>query len=119
MTAIAQREGELRVILDELTELGKNSIRDQVSRLREFAMERLSKLRELVSHREGVDQFRAVPGEHFGTFTLEVVEEQGTKSYRARGRVDLLGGSGVVRPGGAGGPIQSVRAIEFSLPIAA
>jgi site-specific DNA recombinase len=103
MTAIAQREIELREILNELTEPGKNSIPDQVSRLREFAMERLSKLRELVSHPESVDQFRAVLGEHFGTFTLEVVEEQGTRSYRARGTVDWFGGSSVARTGGAGG----------------
>ena len=56
-----------------------------------------------MSHPESVDQFRAVLGEHFGTFTLEVVKEQGRKSYRARVSVEFFGGSSVARKGGAGG----------------
>jgi hypothetical protein len=76
---------------------------DLIGRL--FALEKQAKD---MSAAESVDQFRAVLGEHFGTFTLEVVEEQGTKSYRAKGSVDLFGGSSVARTGGAGGQNRTV-----------
>lgn len=66
-------------------------------------MERLTKLRELVTHRDSVDQIRAILGEHFGTFTLEAIEENGKKSYRAKGNIDLFRGAEMARTGGAGG----------------
>ena len=103
MEAIALRETELRELLDKLTESGKDSIPGRIAGLKEFAMERLSKLRELVTHPESVDQMRAVLAEHFGTFTLEPIEESGKKSYQAKGSVDLFRGAEMARTGGAGG----------------
>jgi hypothetical protein len=42
-----------------------------------------------------------------------------TKIYAVRGKVDFFGEQAMIRVGGAGGPVCTVRATKFSLPIAA
>jgi chromosome segregation ATPase len=103
MTAITEREGELKNITDYLLEPGPGSLTETFGNLRSIALEHLAKLRKLVSHPENVDQTRAVLAEHFGTFKLEPVNENGKLTYRAHGKVDFFGDRAMARTGGAGG----------------
>ena len=48
----------------------------------------------------------------------EQVKDAGGWSYKAEGSVNFFGES-LVRVDGAGGPIESVRAYAFTLPVAA
>jgi site-specific DNA recombinase len=103
MTAIAERDGELKSITDRLLEPGPGSLTETLGNLRAIALEHLANLRKLVSHPENVEQTRAVLAEHFGTFKLEPVNENGKSTYRAHGKVDFFGDKAVARTGGAGG----------------
>jgi hypothetical protein len=71
MTAIGERERELQAITNKLLEPGPESLRATLDELRTFAVSRLTKIRELISHPESIDLARAVLAEHFGTFTLD------------------------------------------------
>ena len=84
--------------------------------LRTFAVSRLTKIRDLISHPESIDLARAVLAEHFGTFTLEPTIQDGEPVYLAHGKV---GFSEMTRSDGAGGPNCTVRFFEFCLPIVA
>ena len=103
MAAIAERECELKGITDRLLEPGPGSLTETLGNLRTIALEHLANLRKLVSHPENVEQTRAVLAEHFGTFKLEPVNENGKPTYRAHGKVDFFGDKAVARTGGAGG----------------
>jgi hypothetical protein len=107
MAAIAERKGELKRITDRLIEPGPGSLTETLGNLRAIAMEHLANLRRLVSHPENVDQTRAVLAEHFGTFKLEPVNENGKLTYRAHGNVDFFGDRAMARPGGAGGAART------------
>jgi site-specific DNA recombinase len=71
MTAIGERESELRAITNRLVEPGLGSLQATLDELRNFAISRLAKIRELISHPDSIEMARAVLAEHFGTFTLE------------------------------------------------
>jgi len=86
-----KRENELNSITDRLLEPGPESLAERLENLRAIAMEHLAKLRKLVSHPESIEQTRAVLAEHFGTFKLEPVNEQGKSRYRAHGSIDFFG----------------------------
>jgi hypothetical protein len=88
---------------DRLLEPGPESLAERLENLRAIAMEHLAKLRKLVSHPESIEQTRAVLAEHFGTFKLEPVNEQGKSRYRAHGSIDFFGDRAVRGTGGAGG----------------
>jgi hypothetical protein len=103
MTAVGDRERELREITDKLLEPRPGSLRETLDGLREFAIEWLANLRNLISHPESVHQARAVMTEQFGKLTLTPVRESGTLSYAARGEVDFFGEQAMIRVGGAGG----------------
>ena len=103
MAAVAEREGELKVIMDRLLEPGPGSLTETLGNLRAIAMERLANLRKLVSNPENVEQTRAALAEHFGTFKMEPVNENGKLSYRYHGKIDFFGDRAVARTGGAGG----------------
>lgn len=118
MGAIGERERELRSITDKLLEPRPGSLRATLDELRTFAVSRLTNIRSLISHPESVDQARAACAEHFGAFTLEPVTQAGKTSYLAHGKVDFFGDEAMARTGGAGGPDRTVRATEFSLPLA-
>jgi hypothetical protein len=109
MAAIGDRERELREITDKLLEPRPGSLRRTLDVLREFAIERLTNLRKLISHPESVHQARAVMAEQFGKLTLTPVRENGTLSYAARGKVDVFGEQAMTRVGGAGGPAWTER----------
>jgi hypothetical protein len=90
--------------------------------LRTFAVSRLTKICELISHPESIDLARAVLAEHFGTFTLEPTIRDGEPVYLAHGNVDFLGDEEM-----AGGlpfvllqrvPERSLSAMSFSILLA-
>jgi site-specific DNA recombinase len=103
MTAIGEREKELQAITNKLLEPGPGSLRATLDELRAFAVSRLTKIRELISHPESIDLARAVLAEHFGAFTLEPTIQDGEPVYLARGKVDFFGKETMARTGGAGG----------------
>jgi hypothetical protein len=119
MAVIAERERELQTITNKLLEPGPGSLRATLDELRNFAISRLAKIRELISRPESVDFARAVLAERFGTFTLEPTIQDGEPVYLADGKVDFFGEEAMVRTGGAGGPDSTTRAYRFSLPLAA
>ena len=71
--------------------------------LRTFAVSRLTRIRELISHPESIDLAREMLAEHFGTFTLEPTIQDGEPVYLAHGKVDFFGDEAMTRTGGAGG----------------
>jgi site-specific DNA recombinase len=103
MAAIGERETELRTITNKLVEPGPGSLQATLNELRNFAISRLAKIRELISHPETIDMARAVLAEHFGTFTLEPTIQDGEPVYLAHGKVDFFGEEAMARTGGAGG----------------
>ena len=105
MTAIGEREREreLQAISNKLLEPGPGSLRATLDELRTFAVSRLTKIRDLISHPESIDLARAVLAEHFGTFTLEPTIQDGEPVYLAHGKVDFFGAEAMARTGGAGG----------------
>jgi hypothetical protein len=56
MKAIGDREKELRVITDKLLEPAPGSLRAKLEELREFAVSRLSKIRELLARPENIQE---------------------------------------------------------------
>ena len=119
MTAIGERERELQAITNKLLEPGPGSLRATLDELRTFAVSRLTRIRELISHPESIELARAVLAEHFGTFTLEPTIQDGEPVYLAHGKVDFFGDEAMARTGGAGGPDCTVRSVSFCLPVAA
>jgi site-specific DNA recombinase len=103
MTAIGEREKELQAITNKLLDPGPGSLSATLDELRTFAVSRLTKIRELISHPESIDLARAVLAEHFGTFTLEPTIQNGEPVYLAHGKVDFFGEEAMARTGGAGG----------------
>jgi len=94
-------------------------LRSTLDELRTFAVSRLTDIRKLIAHPKSIDQARAALAEHFGAFTLEPVTQAGKTTYLAHGKVDFFGDEAMARTGGAGGPVCTVRATEFSLPVEA
>jgi site-specific DNA recombinase len=103
MSAIGQREQELRTITDQLLEPGPSSLSSKLEVLKTFAVSRLTNLRKLISHPESVDQARAALAEYFGRFTLDRTSQADEGSYSVRGEVDFFGPEALARTGGAGG----------------
>lgn len=103
MEAIGEREKELRAISDKLLEPRPGSIRAKLDELRTFAISRLTDLRKLLSHPETVNEARALLTEHIGKIVLFPVQENGKRSYQARGAVDFFFGQEVAHADGAGG----------------
>ena len=105
MKAITEREPEVREITNKLLEPGPDSLQRTLEVLREFAITRLAKIRELISHPASIDLARAVLAEHFGTFTLEPTIHEGAPVYLAHGKVDFFGDERMARTDGAGARI--------------
>jgi site-specific DNA recombinase len=108
VVAIGEREAELRAITNKLLEPGPGSLQATLDELRNFAISRLAKIRELISQSESIDTARAVLAEHFGTFTLEPGIQNGEPVYLAHGKVDFFGEEVMARTGGAGGPVCTI-----------
>lgn len=103
MSAIGEREEELRNLTDRLLEPGPASLGSKLEALKTLAVSRLTNLRKLISHPESVDQARAALAEHFGRFILDPTNQTGEASYSVRGEVDFFGPEALARTGGAGG----------------
>src|SRR3974390_3381341 len=103
MSSMGKRERELQDITDKLLEPQPGSIRASLAELRDFAIERMTKIRELLSHPENVTQAHEVIAEHIGQLALEAVDEGGKKRYIARGKVDFFSGNRLAHSDGAGG----------------
>src|SRR2546427_12622637 len=119
MNAIGEREKELRAITDKLLEPAPGSLRAKLEELREFAVSRLSKIRELLARPENIQEAHEALAERVGQLTIEATNENGKKTYLAHGKVDFFGEEELAHSDGAGGPVCTVRATEFSLPVEA
>src|SRR5205807_10458412 len=91
MKAIGDREKELRVITDKVLEPAPGSLRAKLEELREFAVSRLSKIRELLARPENIQEAHEALAERIGQLTLEASNENGKKTYLAHGKVDFFG----------------------------
>jgi hypothetical protein len=103
MNALGERKKELRSITDKLLEPLPGSIRAKLGKLREFAVARLTKIRELLAHPENVQKAHEALAERVGHLTLEPVEESGKRAYLAHGKVDFFGETEMAHSDGAGG----------------
>ncbi len=80
MNAIGEREKELRAITDKLLEPAPGSLRAKLEELREFAVSRLSKIRELLARPENIQEAHEALAERVGQLTLEATNENGKKN---------------------------------------
>src|SRR5467141_3423584 len=103
MNAIGEREKELRAITDKLLEPAPGSLCAKLEELREFAVSRLSKIRELLARRENIQEAHEALAERVGQLTLEATNENGKKTYLAHGKVDFFGEEELAHSDGAGG----------------
>jgi hypothetical protein len=85
----------MRSITDKLIEPAPGSIRAKLEELREFAVGRLTKIRELLAHPENVQKAHEVLAERVGQLTLEPVDDNGKRKYLAHGKVDFFGADGL------------------------
>ncbi len=109
MNAIGEREKELRAITDKLLEPAPGSLRAKLDELREFAVSRLTKIRELLAHPEDIQKVHEVLAERVGQLTLEATNENGKRTYLAHGKVDFFGEEELAHSGGAGGQNRTLR----------
>ena len=100
---IAQRERELREIIDRLLEPRPGSLRAKLDELRTFAVSRLTRIRELLAQPENIAKAREALAEQVGCIRLEPVSENGKRTYLAHGKVDFFGEETMAHSGGAGG----------------
>ena len=113
MKAIGDREKELRVITDKLLEPAPGSLRAKLEELREFAVSRLSKIRELLARPENIQEAHEALAERIGQLTLEASNENGKKTYLAHGKVDFFGEEELAHSDGAGGQNRTGYACLF------
>jgi len=109
MNAIGEREKELRAITDKLLEPAPGSLRAKLEELREFAVSRLSKIRELLARPENIQEAHEALAERVGQLTLEATNENGKKTNLAHGKVDFFGEEELAHSDGAGGPAWTER----------
>src|SRR3989475_11673460 len=109
MNAIGEREKELRFITDKLLEPAPGSLRAKLEELREFAVSRLSKIRELLARPENVQEAYEALAERIGRLTLEATNENGKRTYLAHDKVDFFGEEELAHSDGAGGPAWTER----------
>jgi DNA repair exonuclease SbcCD ATPase subunit len=103
MSAIGDREKELRAITDGLLEPRAGSLRAKPDELRTFAVSRLTKIRELLAHPENVETAHEAIAARVGQLTFEASTESGKRTYLAHGKVDFFGEEELAHSGGAGG----------------
>jgi hypothetical protein len=101
--AIGEREKELRVIADKLLEPAPGSLRAKLEELREFAVSRLSRIRELLARPDNVQEAHEALAERVGQLTLEATNEDEKRTYLAHGKVDFFDEGKLAHSDGAGG----------------
>jgi site-specific DNA recombinase len=119
MSAISERERELHAIMDKLLEPAPGSLRAKLEELREFAVRRLAKIRELLAHPENIQKAHEAIAERVGQLTLQATDENGKRTYVAHGKVDFFGEEDLAHSDGAGGPDSNGCVFAFSLSLAA
>lgn len=72
-----------------LLESRAGSLRAKLEELRTFAVSRPTKIRELLAHPKEVEKAHEAIAERVGQLTLEAANENGKRTYLARGKVDL------------------------------
>ena len=77
MAAITEREARLREITNQVVEPGPDSVKEKLDELRDFAVSRLTHLRERLADPKAIHEARALLAEQIGKFTLERVSENG------------------------------------------
>jgi hypothetical protein len=92
---------------------GASSLLTTLDELRNSAISRLAKIRELLSHPESVDLARAALAEHIGTSTPEPTVQGGEPVYLADGKVDFFAGEAMARTGAAGGLRRDYQELTF------
>jgi hypothetical protein len=103
---------KLRVITDKLLGSGPGSFRAKLEELREFAVSRLSKIRELLANSENIQEEHEALAEGIGQLTLEATNENGNRTYLARGKADDFIDKGeLAHSDGAGGPDSTTRVL--------
>ena len=78
------------LITDKLLEPAPGSLRAKLEELREFAVSRLPKIRELLARPENVQDAHGELAECVGRLTLEATKENGKKRYLPHGKVDFF-----------------------------
>ena len=69
----------MRVITDKLLEPAPGSLRAQLEQVREFAVSRLPKSRELLARPENIQEAHEALAQRIGQLTLQVANENGKK----------------------------------------
>jgi hypothetical protein len=91
MAAITDRETRLREITNQAVEPGPDSLKEKLDELWDFAVSRLTHLRERLVDPKAIHEARALLAEQIGKFTLERVSENGEVSFKANGQIDFFG----------------------------
>src|SRR6267143_2201082 len=84
-------------------------LRAKLEELREFAVSRVSKIRELLARPENIQEAHEALAERVGRLTLEATNENGKKTNLAHGKVDFFGEEELAHSDGAGGPAWTER----------
>lgn len=93
-------------------------MRATLDELRTYAVSELTRIREVLAHRENVEQVHEAIAEQVGQLTLDATTENGKRTYLAHGKVDFFGEEELAHSGGAGSSVCAIRATEFSLLVA-
>jgi DNA invertase Pin-like site-specific DNA recombinase len=101
ITAINEREDELRTITDKLLEASRDSIQARVSDIRQFVISKLSDLRTLLN--SDVPTAKAEILRHVDRIDLTPMQANGERFFVASGEWDLLGGYSSRKSVGAAG----------------
>jgi hypothetical protein len=91
MGAIGVREGRLREIRDQAIKPGPGSLQEKLDGLRDFAIYRLNRLKQLLTDPNAIHEARALLAEQVGKFTIERTEENGNATLKANGSIDFFG----------------------------
>jgi site-specific DNA recombinase len=113
MAAITEREIRLREIRDQATKPGPGSLQEKLDDLRDFAVSRLNRLKQLLTDPKAIHEARAMLAEQVGKFTIERTEENGSATLKANGSIDFFGEEALTRVGGAGGQNRTGYACLF------
>jgi hypothetical protein len=72
---------------------------------------------ELLADPKAIHEPRVLLAEQVGKFTMERLSENGEVSFKANRKIDFFGEEAFTQLSGAGGPVCTVRAHQFSLSI--
>jgi len=114
------REARLREITNQAVEPGPDSLKEKLDELRDFAVSRLTLLRERLVDPKAIHEARALMAEQIGKFTLVRVSENGEVTFKANGQIDVFGGEALhawMVPGARFAPCSPL--IPFDIRMAA